>query len=404
MGLGVRASGRESLRALLRFGSLLLFTHGTPLGLEASGIDLDGGFHWAYVPGATTKALPMSQVIYEIEPTAQYPEGKHRNFSTEAFAGGVSHGAIDGFYAISLRDTVPSDDEPLFDDSFQAKKSFLFVDNQIIALGSGIANRDDEHATITTLFQSSIAGGPARVDGAEIETPHLRRYDGGLFTDPQANHYIVGPGQTVHAEQSEQQSLVPARTAGGSGTVVLPGHLPVTATHAKAWLDHGRAPTTGAYEYQILVQGDLDRARRLAANRNYRVHRKDSQAHIVEHLEKGLIAYAMFAPQDRLPGAIDAVDTPLLIMATRTGSELRLSVADPDLRLATWPRNMSQMPVATRNQPADPHVAALRLAGGWTLAQTHPDVISVEPIDLKTTVTISLDHGMTREILLRSTD
>ncbi len=386
------------------FGSLLLFTHGTPLGLEASGIDLDGGFHWAYIPGATTKALPMSQVIYEIEPTAQYPEGKHRNFSTEAFAGGVSHGAIDGFYAISLRDTVPSDDEPLFDDSFQAKKSFLFVDNQIIALGSGIANRDDDHSTITTLFQSSIAGGPARVDGAEIETPHLRRYDGGLFTDPQANHYIVGPGQTVHAEQSEQQSLVPARRAGGSGTVVLPGHLPVTATYAKAWLDHGRAPTTGAYEYQILVQGDLDRARHLAANRNYRVHRKDSQAHIVEHLEKGLIAYAMFAPQGRLPGVIDAVDTPLLIMATRTGSELRLSVADPDLRLASWPRNMSQMPVATRNQPADPHVAALRLAGGWTLAQTHPDVISVEPIDLKTTVTILLDHGMTREILLRSTD
>ncbi len=385
----------------LAFGSLLLFTQGSPLGLEASGMDLDGGFHWAYPPGATTKALPMGQMAYEIEPTALYPEGKHRNFSSETFVGGVSHRGRDGFYSMSLRDTVPSDGEPLFDDSFRAKKSLLFVDNQVIALGSGIANDDGDVSTVTTLFQSLSANGPAQVDGALINSPMRKRYDGGLFTDPQDNHYIVAPGQPVVVELSEPHSPVPAGSAETASPGNSAGQLPVSAAHVKAWLDHGPAPSGGGYEYQILIQGDLETARQLREHRNFRVLRKDSQAHIVEHLDKGLTAYALFAPQDALPGTVDAVDTPLLLVASTAGGELRLSVADPDLRLAQWPRNMSQMPDSIRNQPAETHVANIRIAGRWSMESPHPDVIGVEPGERQTAVTIRLDHGMTREVLFQ---
>ena len=396
--------GENPYGRYLAFGSLLLFTRGEPLSLEASGIDLDGGFHWAYAPGATTKALPMDRVIYEIEPSARYPEGKHRNFSGSAFAGGVSHRGLDGFYAMNLHDTVPSDGEPLFDDSFRARKSFLFVDNQVIALGSGIANDDSAFPTITTLFQSTTANGTAQVDGATIDSAHVQRYDGGVFTDPQGNHYVVPPGQSVVLEQSEQNSLVPRRiaesTAGGSS----PGHLPVSAPHVKAWLDHGPAPDNGSYEYQILIQGEPETAGTLAATRNYRVHRRDDEAHVVEHLDKGLTAYAVFTPQSGLPGAVDAVDTPLLLIAGESGDELRLSVADPDLRLGVWPRNMSRMPDAIRNQPAESHVAEIRLSGRWTLKQPHPDIVAVAAHPGQTAVSIRLDHGLTRELLFQPAD
>ncbi len=393
--------GENPYGRYMAFGSLLLFTRGAPLGLEESGIDLDGGFHWAYPPGATTKALPMEQVLYEIDPTPQYPEGKHRNYSAEAFAGGVSHQGWDGFFAMKLKDTVPPDGRPLFDDSFRATKSLFFVDNEIIALGSGIANTDSDFSTITTLFQSRVTPGTAHVDGVAVDDDHLGRYDGGVFADPQENFYLVPPGQPVVFEQSEQTSLVSQWSPENASSGNALRHLPVSAPHAKAWLDHGPAPDSGSYEYQILVQGDLDTARHLAENRNYRVHRRDDRAHVVEHLGKGLTAYALFTPQAGLAGVVNSVDTPLLLIAGETAGELRLSLADPDLRLGVWPRNMSRMPDAIKNQPAGSHIAEIRLAGHWTLKKPHPDVVSVAAIEGQTTFRIRLDHGLTRELLFR---
>ena len=388
----------------LAFGSLLLFTRGEPLSLAASGIDLDGGFRWAYAPGATTKALPMDQVIYELKPSADYPEGRHRNFSNEAFVGGVSHGSRDGFFAMKLHDTVPGDGGPLFDDSFRAWKSFLFVDNQVIALGSGIANDDTDYPTITTLFQSTTSNGTAEVDGAVVEGAHLERYEGGLFADPQGNYYVVSPGQSVILEQSEQSSLVPQRIAEVGADGSGPAHLPVSAPHAKAWLDHGTAPNEGFYEYLILIQGDRETARSLYASPNYRVLRQDDAAHIVEHADRELTAYAIFLPQGDLPGTVEAVDTPLLLIVGHSGDELRLSVADPDLRLGVWPRNMSRMPDRIRNQPGRSHVAEIQLAGNWTLQHPHPDLVATDAADEQTTVRIRLDHGLTRELRLRRND
>ena len=396
--------GENPYGRYLAFGSLLLFTRGEPLSLEASGIDLDGGFHWAYAPGATTKALPMDRIIYEIEPNSLYPEGKHRNFSGSAFAGGVSHRGLDGFYAMNLQDTVPSDGEPLFDESFRARKSFLFMDNQVIALGSGIANEDSAFPTITTLFQSTTANGRAQVDGATIDSAQVQRYDGGVFTDPQGNRYVVPPGQSVVLEQSEQSSLVPRRIAASTGGGSSPGHLPVSASHVKAWLDHGPSPDNGSYEYQILIQGAPETAGTRAATRNYRVHKRDDEAHVLEHLDKDLTAYALFTPLSGLPGVVDAVDTPLLLIAGESDDELRLSVADPDLRLGVWPRNMSRMPDAIRNQPAESHVAEIRLSGRWTLKQPHRDVVAVAAHPGQTVISIRLDHGLTRELVFQPAD
>ena len=394
--------GENPYARYLAFGSLFLFTRGAPLSLEASGIDLDGGFHWAYAPGATTKALPMDQVLYEIKPTAQYPEGKHRNYSAEAFAGSVSHMGWDGLYGIKLRDTVPTEGQPLFDDSFKATKSFFFVDDQIIALGSGIANADSEVSTITTLFQSKITNGTAQVDGVAIDAEHLRQYDAAVLADPQQNFYLVPPGQSLMLQRSEQTSLISQWSEENASSGNALRHLPVSAPHVKAWLDHGTAPDAGSYEYQILIQGDLETARSLAISPNYLVHRKDDQAHVVEHLAKGLTAYALFAPQGALPGTVSAVDTPLLLIAGEAGDELRLSIADPDLRLGVWPRNMSRMPDSIKNQPAGSRLAEILLAGSWTLKEPHPDVVAVAMNKGQTTLRITLDHGLTRELLFRT--
>lgn len=383
----------------LAFGSLFLMAGGEPLSLSGSGIELAGGFHWGYAPGATTKALKMDDVIYEIRPSPKYVEGHHRNFTDQAFLGGVSH-AGQGLFAMSLQDTVTDDIGPLFDDSFRAKKSYFFVDNEIIMLGSGISNDDRHHHTITTLFQHKLGDkfpAVAQLDGDSFSADGSRTADGGFLRDPQGNYYIVPKGQFVVFDQSEQQSLVTAKQLKGD----LGGkrHIPVSALHAKAWIDHGTAPKEQGYEYQILVKGDEATAKRLKARKSYTVHQKNEKAHIVEHQAKGIFAYALFEPARGLPGHVRASDTAVLAMAGERDGGLLVSVTDPDLRLGDWPNNMSAMPFEIVNQRAGEHVATLRLKGAWKLKKPHADVQQVSVRHGVTILQIRLDHGLTRELM-----
>ena len=303
----------------MAFGSLLLFTAGEPLSLEASGMDLDGGFHWGYVPGATTKALPMEKMAYRIKPAPGYPEGRHRNFTFNTFVGGLSHRSGNGLFAMRMHDTVKADERGLFDDSFSADKTFFFFDNEIVALGSGISNSDIDHNTITTLFQSKLTEGgeSAQVGGKPVvrKMPFRQRQRGGWLKDPQGNY---------------------------------------------------------------------------------------DDAHIVEHLTKGQIAYAIFNPRQNLPGPVTAVDSPLLLMSSLTENRLQISVADPDLRLAKHGHNMSHMPIPLRKQVSAAKVTHIRVLGQWQLAEAHPDVVSIRAVAGETRIQLRLDHGLTRDLPLEA--
>lgn len=387
----------------MAFGSLLLFTAGEPLSLEASGMDLDGGFHWSYAPGATTKALPMEKMAYFIKPTPGYPEGRHRNFTFNTFVGGLSHRGDNGLFAMRMHDTVKADEKGLFDDSFRADKTFFFFDNEIVALGSGISNSDIEHNTITTLFQSKLTEGgePVWVGGKPVvrEMSFRQRRRGGWLRDPQGNYYVVHRGQWI-LEQSQQASLVPDKPFSKKGKPV--NQRSVVAPHVKAWLDHGKAPQKTGYEYQILVQGSEAAARRQLRHKNYRVLSRNADAHIVEHLTKGQIAYAVFNPRQNLPGPVTAVDSPLLLMSSLTENRLQLSVADPDLRLAKHGHNMSHMPIPLRKQVSAAKVAHIRVLGQWQLAEAHPDVVSIRAMAGETRIQLRLDHGLTRDLPLEA--
>lgn len=375
----------------MSFGALLLFSRGTPLTLEASGIDLDGGFHWSFVPGATTKALSMEKMTYEIDPTPDYVEGKHRNFTNDRFLGGVSLDDRNGFFAMSMHDTVPSEGAPLFDESFGFHKSFLFVDNEIIALGSGISSDDTDHNVITTLFQNKLT----KAQFAEMSPTGPERFDGGRFTDQVGNHYIVPHGNRVIVEATVQKSLKP-----GKRSPIGRAHDIVSAPHIKAWIDHGRSPDEQEYEYKIIVQPDIPGGAQAPQPPTYRVHQKDKAAHIVEHRGPAIMAYALFQPATDLPGIVNSTDTPLLIMTSRNEGRLRISIADPDLRLGHWPRNMSHMPRDIRNQPAKSHTAEVRVAGHWRFAASDSNSLEIRHDSESTILQVPLGHGLTRQFLL----
>ena len=384
----------------MAFGGLLLFTKGSPLSLEDSGIDLDGGFHWSYIPGATTKELPMEDMGYLISPAPNYPEGRHRNYTFETFVGGVSHKQENGVFAMRMKDTVTADERGLFDDTFSADKSYFFFGNEVIALGSGINNEDAKHSTITTLFQSKLDKGSkgAKHNGSHLNISDNARFSShnGWISDPQGNYYVVHEGKWT-LDQANQSSLVPRPQIASKGKA-SEIQVPISARHVKAWLDHGKSPTDGSYEYQILLQSSEDIAYKRSKGRNYIVHSKDENAHILEHLSLGQTGYAIFKPNLDLPGDIQSVDTPLLMMTHKSGDELNISVADPDLRLAKHGHNMSFMPIKKRKVVSASKVSNISIRGHWKIIGQPLDIESISYTNGSTQIRLSLNHGLTREL------
>ena len=229
------SNAENNMGRYLSFGALIVAQNNPEKGFIGAGIDVGKGFHWAYLPGATTKALPVEKVFHDNEGTEKYIEGYHRSFAETTFAGGLSEGES-GMYAMELRDDVgPDPDKSLFDDSFRARKSYFFIGNEIICLGSDITNADPRYNTITTLFQytyddakstfyNSKSIGKSQVLKNEIK--------GGYFTDQNGIQYIIRDNGDVVLEQGPQKSL----------KRVKKDYVSTNEPHTKAYLNHGKSP------------------------------------------------------------------------------------------------------------------------------------------------------------------
>ena len=385
------SKNENNLGRYLSHGALFLFTDGDPISLKGSSSDMEKGYHWAFLPGATTKALPMKEVIFKYEATPKYLECKHRNYSDETFVGGVALGG-NGFFSMKLHDTVaPDDDKTIFDDSFRAVKSYFFVDNEIYCLGSGIECADSRYSTVTTVFQNTLKGEQLPLAVKPGEETGL---DGGVLRDIPGNAYFIPKGQNVRVLQSMQESFKRGKK---EELVASDG------SNFRAWIDHGKAPSGGSYEYLIAVKPDEAQVKRLAGKLPFTVLQKNKAAHIIQCPEKGLTAYAMFEPAQTLPeGLINSVDTPLLAMVEAQKDTVKLAVADPDLRLKKWGHNMSFMPKEIENAEGLAHTASITLNGKWELA-TPVEGVKIRSagwFSRKTVVEAVLQHGLTKECVL----
>ncbi|VGO22333.1 chondroitinase family polysaccharide lyase [Pontiella sulfatireligans] len=340
-------------------------------GLAGSAQDLDTGYHWGFLPGATTKALPVEETVFKYVATPKYLECKHRNYTDETFCGGVSM-AGNGFFSMVMHDTVAPDDERiLFDDSFRATKSYFFVDGNIYCLGTGIENTDERFATATTLFQNTVDFEPV--------------FENGTIRDANGNVYVVPGDQKVEIRRGEQKSW-------GKGG------KPSKGANTRAWINHGKAPKDASYEYMVAVN-----AKQKKPHVPFEVLQKDSVAHVIGHISpvRPVTAYAIFDPASfEGQGIVSAVDTPLLLMAAQNEVALKLAVADPDLRLEKWGHNMSFMPREIVHAEGKAHTATITLAGEWKLSKKI-DGVKAKAKRGKTTVQIELQHGFTKELLFK---
>ncbi|MCF3110022.1 polysaccharide lyase beta-sandwich domain-containing protein [Niabella sp. CC-SYL272] len=347
--------GENNMGRYLSHGMLITAQGDEKEGFDSMGMALNEGFDWSMLPGATTKKLPADKMLYDPQADQKYVEGKHRNFSESVIASGLKQG-LNGLFALDLRDDVfPDADRSLFDHSFRAKKTYFFIDDEIICLGSNISNKDHRYATVTTLFQYRAGDKHLNYfNGKVITSQPVQTADGGYFTDQNGLHYIIPKGQRASWVQGTQQSYQWKNAS----------YTPIEGTYLKAWLDHGAQPVAGGYEYEILLHGQ--EPERYLQTKTYTVLQKDHAAHSIRHKASGITAYAVFEPNGLLKGGLLLkTDAPLLVQVKETNSRLLLTVAGPDIGQSRWNHNMSHMPDSITNAWAKGRVITLTLKGAW---------------------------------------
>src|SRR5690606_38647363 len=140
-----------------------------------------------------------------------------------------------------------------YNGSHRARKSFFFLGNRIIALGTDIENDDANHPTETTLFQRHLKRRDMAMmlstEGVLTGFPLERTICTEEFvwmTDPQGNGYVVPPGQTLKVSRQRQTSPHQKNDE------------PTVGDFAVAWLSHGSAPRDETYEFAVLVQAGAE--------------------------------------------------------------------------------------------------------------------------------------------------
>lgn len=389
------SNAENNMGRYLSFGALIVAQKNPELGFKGAGIDVSEGFHWAYIPGATTKALPVEKVFHDNEATEKYIEGYHRSFAETTFAGGVSQGE-NGMYAMELRDDVgPDTDKSLFDDSFRAVKSYFFIGNEIICLGSDIKNDDSRYNTITTLFQYKYdTAKPTFYNNKSIgKSQSLKKeVTEGYFTDQNDIHYIIRNQGEVVLEQGPQKSLKRNKKE----------YVSTNQSHVKAYLDHGKSPQDQTYEYQILLNTSKEEAEKMVDLKSYVVWQKDKGVHSILHKKTNTEAYAIFSPDKLIDkGHVVKVDTPILAQFKIDKDMALLTVADPDIKLKKWNHNMSRMPDEITNGSNEGSVVTIKLKEEWFARGSVNEILSINQENGHTVIQVYCKDGKSVDIPLQ---
>lgn len=345
------------------YGSVQIMGKGNPVSRAGSGF-VQEGWDWNRLSGTTTIHLPFELLDSPLKGTTMAR-------SKENFSGSSSLKGENGMFAMKLTER----DYENFTPDFVARKSVFCFDNRLICLGTGITNSNTDYPTETTLFQTKYNGKDLKVGDSDY-----------WLHDGYDNYYHVTDG-TVRSQVAEQESRHEKTRAVTKGKF------------SSAWIEHGKAPKGGTYEYMVLIQPSASELNELQKTPAYEVLQRDQSAHIVYDKETGITAYAAFEmcrpANDKYIASIPAET---MVMHCKEGNEqLRLSVCDPNLNI--------REKTYTTKEPSRPITKKVMLKGHWEIvdlpligdSQDKP-VVSYEGDN--TALTVICRNGQPVELLM----
>ena len=385
-------------------GLLQVFCGRDPISEAGSGYDLENGWDWYHVPGTTASHYPTERrtlkSVEELREKAGIVQRSvHRNYSSRTFVGGVSLGEH-GMFVQDLEAvpfTSPTD--------LTARKSYYFVGDKVLALGSQISGGTAEDETHTTLFQTRLKDEQTRTFlGGQPHTglDLLERLPAG-----QSVSLTDGIGSSFYLAESSSE-LVVSRKMQSSMT---PRYEPTEGAYVQAWLDHGIKPSNDHYEYVVIpADRGARKLKELAEDPSvfYQVVKTDS-VHLVVFPEERITAYGFFetveTPESQL---VKCASHQATVMTREDGDDVVLAASVPDLGWKTDLEALRKNGLSYANkhyirQEAKEHRLQLVLRGAWSLvdgtAGTDLSVTNGETI-----LELNCKDGLTNQVQLTPAD
>ena len=298
------------------FGTLELINN---KGFKKSGFS-EKGWDWNMPPGSTTIVLPWSL----LEPNEQRKD----TYSITDFAGGLELGKNEsnyfsnkGLFAFNYSGKIETDNDSI---GFKFKKSYFFLDNYIICLGSDIQSTNSDYKVITTVLQKNHSNSKE----ISINSNRLRPLYGNslktikqspvLIEDEFESYHIYGPNN-VTVEVKEQNSPNNENTNFKTGTF------------RKVYIEHSKSKKVNDYEYTVFL--DKETLKWANFKKPYEVIQKDSQAHIIKEIKTSRLYYAIFGPylSSFKNDIINTSSTQLLVSIKQNKNIIDISVCNPSM-------------------------------------------------------------------------
>ena len=382
------------------YGLLQVFSAGVPISDSGSGYDLSNGWDWYHVPGTTASHYRIEERtdrgVRELRSNGGIVQrDTQRNYNTKTFVGGVSLGD-NGFFVQDLESvpfTAPTD--------LQGRKSYFFVGDQVLALGSHISGGTAADETHTTIFQTRLESADSvtwvngeEVTGLDISLQHPAGSSVKMVDSVGNSYYLVTSTAELFLSRELQQSMTEQYEA-------------TEGAFAQAYLNHGIKPEAGSYHYVLIpADGDAQKLNQLAANPAAYYQVLDSgPMHLVYFPAHSITAYAFYGlaetPADQL---VQSVSQAAAVITQEEAGNVRLAVSVPDIG---WQfedkivsRGLSYASSHFARQIAATHTLSVTLRGNWCIQGGSVGTIFLI-LGSKTVLQMQCKDGLSTEILLQ---
>ncbi len=396
------------------YGSLMVFNAGDPISEKGSGHALFSGWDWYHVPGTTASHYPIEPRRESVVRASRKEQGikqrdTHRNYNTKTFVGGVSlgdHGLfVQDLEAVPF--TAPTD--------LRARKSYFFVGDKVLALGTHIQGGTQADETHTTLFQTFLedASFQTQVNGEQLTgLESLIEHTTGTrvkMTDSVGNSYFLAASTApLVVSRSLQKSLTQ-------------DHEETEGAYAQAYLNHGIKPDGDSYQY-VVIPADVDAAKldELASDLSGFYQVLDmSGMHLVRFPQQNLTAYAFYEVVETPAGELirtvsqsaavivqELEGTSPLGQAVAQAAPLRLAASVPDIGWTFENDIVSRgLGYASKHfafQVAKEHTLTLSLRGTWCPDEAGAP-LGIESVHSsgETLLDLRCRDGMSTEVVLQ---
>lgn len=270
------------------------------------------------LPGTTVDRSPNR----EEDPYFSWFMPESRN--VYAFAGGASLGEY-GIAGMQYRGQGKGKERDL-----EAKKSWFFLGDEIVCLGSGITSASGDPIETIVLNQRLTKGGQNLLTTSDFTGPCCA-----LGSEKTASHMLHlsgnnGPDSDIGVILPESGSvhlLFEHRKGSWNSTELIDGFVKEN-DHLAVWIAHGTYPKGVGYAYILLPGASIEATRDYAKTPDAELLACSAEIHAVRNNKTGLTGLLFWNEAGGVFKGL-SVDTQACILMKQTEDGLQLAVSDP---------------------------------------------------------------------------